>query len=146
MSSPTEKLHDLTTDNIEANVNEISNKQMDEMLGLAYGALQEERRALGELLTTVQTRSILEMDRLHIVSDLIEKYMDGKDDGVKVQGGRRHRKRSTFDSISHNGVFGHLGQSESERRRGKLAFTFQNLLPYLLNEQRRNSRSARRRH
>ena len=49
-----------------------------------------------------------------------------------------HPKRSSFDSISHQGDFTGLGGGQWSLRP---AFTFQNLLPYLLNQMHRQSRS-----
>ena len=45
---------------------------------------------------------------------------------------RRHRKRSTFDSISHHGSFGGFGSSYHTQK--KLKFSFKNLFPFLLKD------------
>ncbi|XP_052819473.1 uncharacterized protein LOC128245374 [Mya arenaria] len=47
-------------------------------------------------------------------------------------------KRVAFDSIAHQG--GLSGLSSASGKSHKLAFTFENLLPYLISEMRRNHR------
>ena len=54
---------------------------------------------------------------------------------------RNHRRRNTFDSIAHQGgLSGFRGYGPAMTKQRKRPFTFQELLPYLLNEMRRNSR------
>lgn len=54
---------------------------------------------------------------------------------------RRHSKRSVFDSIAHSGEFGGFGKHKLQ----KLEFTFENLLPYLVNDMKRNRRQLPKR-
>ncbi|XP_052819487.1 uncharacterized protein LOC128245384 [Mya arenaria] len=60
---------------------------------------------------------------------------------IQIQPARKRRnlyKRVAFDSIAHQG--GLSGLSSAPGKPHKLAFTFENLLPYLISEMRRNHR------
>jgi len=58
----------------------------------------------------------------------------------KIQDIPWQNKRNSFDSISHQGDFAGLGGGKWSTRP---AFTFQNILPFLLTQMHRNNRTCR---
>ena len=119
-----------------------------ELLAELYGTLQEGKNAFDEMLAAITYQSVTENEKIDQITEIVKNYIRKEQNRMETPNNslRRHGKRSTFDSISHGGGLNRLGNTET-RRREKLAFTFENLLPYLLNAQRRNGRAvAKRRH
>lgn len=119
---------DVFQETIETFLRNEEHKHLRKMLKLALGILDNE-----EGTYIVEDTSVSEMPFYfdHIRS-MVNGHVTGRDR-------RRHSKRSSFDSISHHGGLGGLGGTH---RRRKLEFTFENLLPYLLDQMRRNSRDV----
>lgn len=105
--------------------------QLRKMLKLVIRLLDNEQETFGE--------EDLNTPEMPFYFDHVKSLVNGE---VSQNSLRRHRKRSSFDSISHNGGLGGLGGTHTRK---KLEFTFENLLPYLIQEMQRNNRSVPRR-
>ncbi|XP_045163980.2 uncharacterized protein LOC123528307 [Mercenaria mercenaria] len=105
-------------------------KELRKMLKLAIRFLDNEDYHNDELEVTGNMLS----SEMPFYFDHVKSLVNGEASNLKR---RVHRKRSSFDSIGHRGGLSGLGGSYTRR---KLEFTFENLLPYLIEHMRRNGR------